>query len=68
MDPYTKSESNNSPFDFRLFFELDNIWWWGDVDIPPVYTINPLALELDIYGLAHHLCKMWISYEPRRVT
>jgi len=21
-------------------------------------TINPLALELDIYSLAHHLCKM----------
>jgi len=26
-----------------------------------------LALELDIYSLAHHLCKMWIFYEPRRV-
>jgi len=22
------------------------------------YLINPLALELDIYSLAHHLCKM----------
>jgi len=31
-------------------------------------TFNPLALELDIYSLAHHLCKMWIFYEPRRVT
>jgi len=30
--------------------------------------INPLALELDIYSLAHHLCKMLIFYEPRRVT
>jgi hypothetical protein len=30
--------------------------------------LNPLALELDIYSLAHHLCKMWIFYEPRRVT
>ena len=29
---------------------------------------NPLALELDIYSLAHHLCKMLIFYEPRRVT
>ena len=29
---------------------------------------NPLALELDIYSLAHRLCKMWIFYEPRRVT
>jgi len=26
---------------------------------------NPLALELDIYSLAHHLCKMWIFHEPR---
>ena len=26
------------------------------------------ALELDIYSLAHHLCKMWIFYEPRRVA
>jgi len=29
---------------------------------------NPLALEVDIYSLAHNLCKMWIFYEPRRVT
>ena len=29
---------------------------------------NPLDLELDIYSSAHHLCKMWIFYEPRRVT
>jgi len=32
-----------------------------------VHSINPLALELDFYSLAHHLCKMWIFYEPRRV-
>jgi len=31
-------------------------------------VFNPLALELDIYSSAHHLCKMWIFYEPRRVT
>ena len=30
--------------------------------------VNPLALELDIYSLAHHLCEMRIFYEPRRVT
>jgi len=30
--------------------------------------INPSALELDIFSLAHHLCKMLIFYEPRRVT
>jgi len=29
---------------------------------------NPFALELDIYSLAHHLCKMLIFYEPRRLT
>jgi hypothetical protein len=23
-----------------------------------IWTINPLALDLDIYSLAHHLCKM----------
>jgi len=31
-------------------------------------VINPLALELDIYSLAHHFCKMRILYEPRSVT
>jgi len=30
-------------------------------------SFNPLALELDIYSLAHHLCKMSIFYEPRRI-
>ena len=30
-----------------------------------VHSFNPLALELDIYSLAHHLCKMLIFYEPR---
>jgi len=30
--------------------------------------VNPLAPELDIYSSAHRLCKMWIFYEPRRVT
>jgi len=30
--------------------------------------LNPLSLELDIYSLAHHLCKMLIFYKPRRVT
>ena len=33
-----------------------------------MYSFNTLALELDIYSLAHHLCTMWIFYEPRRVT
>ena len=35
---------------------------------PESSDINPLALELDIYSLAHHLCKMLIFYEPRMVT
>ena len=30
--------------------------------------LNPLALDSNIYILARHLCKMWIFYEPRRVT
>ena len=34
----------------------------------PSVRFNHLALELDIYSLTHHLCKMWIFYEPRRVT
>ena len=34
----------------------------------PLNTINLLALELDVYSLAHHLCKMWTFYEPRSVT
>jgi len=29
---------------------------------------NPFALQMNIYSLAHHLCTMWIFYEPRRVT
>jgi len=30
-------------------------------------SLNPLVLELDTYSLAHHLCKMWIFCEPRRL-
>ena len=30
--------------------------------------INPLTLELNIYSLAHYLCKVGIFHEPRRVT
>ena len=33
-----------------------------------ILRFNPMAMELDIYSLAHHLCKMWIFHEPRRVT
>ena len=31
-------------------------------------VINPLALELDVYSLSHHLCKLWIFYEPSSLT
>jgi hypothetical protein len=37
------------------------------ISLPSVCTLNPLALELDIYSSAHRLCKMCIFYEPRRV-
>ena len=36
------------------------LWIWQ--------CINPLALELNIYSLAHHLCTVWIFYEPRNVA
>ena len=32
------------------------------------FSLNPLALELDIYSLAHHLCKILIFHEPRWLT
>ena len=31
-----------------------------------VEVINPLAPELYIEIVAHHLCKMWIFYEPKK--
>jgi len=31
-------------------------------------NVNPFVLELDIYSLEHHLCKIRIFYEPRSVT
>ena len=27
--------------------------------------INPLAMEMDIEIVAHHLCKIWMFYEPK---
>jgi hypothetical protein len=30
----------------------------GMIRISSIGSFNPLALELDIYSLAHHLCKM----------
>jgi hypothetical protein len=38
------------------------------VEIFRSVDFNPLVLELDIYSLAHNLCKMWLLYEPKRVT
>jgi hypothetical protein len=46
----------------------ESILFHGPAVASVTLKINPLALELDIYSLAHHLCKMWIFYEPRRVT
>jgi len=59
-------------------------WWWSSSSSSSQHAVgppfdpfeshastilfNPLALELDNYSLAHHLCKMWIFYEPRRAT
>ena len=31
-------------------------------------NFNTLALELDTKIVAHHFCKMWIFYEPKKVT
>ena len=46
-----------------------NPWKLNQEKLPETpISINPLALELDIYSLAQHLCTMWIFYEPRRVT
>ena len=44
-----------------LYFPQRHTRFWGS-------TQSPMALELDIYSLAHHLCKMRIFYEPRSVT
>jgi len=33
-------------------------WISEQTAIISLYSINPLALRLDIYSLAHHLCKM----------
>jgi len=68
----TKTTKNRQPF-FGAKFEpmfsrirnADNL-----LSFTAAFTMlfNPLALELDIYSLAHHLRKMLIFYEPRRVT
>ena len=44
------------------------VWIWEQTEIISLYSINHLALEMDIYSLVHHLYKMWIFYEPRSVT
>ena len=38
----------------------------GRFTVSRCYLINPLALELDIEIVAHHLCKMWIFYETKK--
>ena len=62
---------------FVVFFEAVDMNWfvkltfesWKIIRVNVyIYIFNPLALELEIYSLAHHLCKMLLFYEPRRVT
>jgi len=50
------------------FDTLKNAFGGKATFLCPVQNCYPLALELDIYSLSHHLCKMWIFYEPRRVA
>ena len=51
------------------YFCTDNskVFWkkWHVTILYQAY-INPLALEMDIEIVAHHLCKMWIFYERKR--
>ena len=53
-----------------VLFRNVSVTLWGATNLILIHIshFNPLALELDIYSLAHHLCKMCIFYEPRRVT
>ena len=38
----------------------------GSTGVCPL-KINPLALEMDILIVAHHLYKMWIFYETQQI-
>jgi len=69
-----KSAIQNSRFVFWVgVVSIGNVREWlriqsSDSHRDRIFFFNPLALELDICSLAHHLCNMWIFYEPRRVT
>jgi len=39
-----------------------------EIGVYVFFLFNPLALELNIYSLAYHLCKISIFYEPGRLT
>jgi len=44
-------------FLFKFYQNVGITTYWHAVEIPQ-NMINPLALALDIYSSAHHLCKM----------
>ena len=60
LRPETKSDALENIFDaICLHCGSNNNPSVGQlVDALKTVIINPLALELDIYTLAHHLCKM----------
>ena len=50
---------------FHLYVGMCETW---RLSAPFNDRFNPLALEMDISIVAHHLCKMWIFYEPKKLT
>ena len=79
-----RSATSGREINQNFWMEIGTHWWLFRATCAPTAVIsitwfscywnvrqcniNPLALELDIYSSAHHLCTMWIFYEPRRVT
>ena len=59
---YSHTPATHSPCVGCMCKSVTTLWLYSGV------PFNPLALELDIYSLARHLCKTWIFYEPRRGT
>jgi len=39
---------------------------YSDTNLVLLTFFNPLVLELDIYNLAYHLCKLWIFYKSKK--
>ena len=55
------------PFQYDILCERTNCTN-ADNTLLESGSVWSLALELDLHSLAHHLCKMRIFYELRRVT